>query len=195
MADVPRYAFGDVRARHGTLQLLKDGGAGRSSRRRSRSCGCSSSARRTSSTRPRSSPLVWKDTAVTDNALTRLIAQLRKTLGDEPGSALHRDRRDARLSPAAGRSDGSDPARAPAPADSEPVAAAPTPIAPTDTPLAAARSRGAGVLIAIAGGSRASRRSALGFLRWRRPAGARARPRRSAISISPSPPSLAAASR
>ena len=26
---------------------------------------------------------VWKDTAVTDNALTRVIAQLRRTLGDD----------------------------------------------------------------------------------------------------------------
>ena len=37
---------------------------------------------------------VWKKAFVSENAMTRVIAQLRKALGDDP---LHQDRADARL--------------------------------------------------------------------------------------------------
>ena len=83
MHDVPRYAFGDYELDTGRVQLLRNGEA----------LPLEPKAFAVLRLLAQQAPhvvdkadlfaTVWKDTAVTDNALTRIIAQLRKTLGDD----------------------------------------------------------------------------------------------------------------
>jgi Tol biopolymer transport system component/DNA-binding winged helix-turn-helix (wHTH) protein len=83
MHDVPRYAFGEFELDTGRVQLLKGGEA----------LPLEPKAFAVLRLLVQRAPHVvdkgdlfadvWKDTAVTDNALTRIVAQLRKTLGDD----------------------------------------------------------------------------------------------------------------
>jgi Tol biopolymer transport system component/DNA-binding winged helix-turn-helix (wHTH) protein len=83
MHEVPRFAFGDYELDTGRVQLLRDG----------EPLPLEPKAFAVLRLLVEHAPHVvdkadifagvWKDTAVTDNALTRIIAQLRKTLGDD----------------------------------------------------------------------------------------------------------------
>ena len=83
MHDVPRYAFGDYALDTGRVQLLRDG----------EPIALEPKAFAVLRLLAERAPhvvdkadifaVVWKDTAVTDNALTRVVAQLRKALGDD----------------------------------------------------------------------------------------------------------------
>ncbi len=83
MHDVARYAFGEFELDTGRVQLLRSGGA----------LPLEPKAFAVLRLLVQRAPhvvdkaeifaIVWKDTAVTDNALTRIVAQLRRTLGDD----------------------------------------------------------------------------------------------------------------
>jgi Tol biopolymer transport system component/DNA-binding winged helix-turn-helix (wHTH) protein len=83
MHDLPRYAFGDFALDTGRVQLLRGGEA----------IALEPKAFAVLRLLAERAPhvvdkadifaIVWKDTAVTDNALTRVIAQLRRALGDD----------------------------------------------------------------------------------------------------------------
>jgi Tol biopolymer transport system component/DNA-binding winged helix-turn-helix (wHTH) protein len=83
MHDVPRYAFGDYQLDTGRVQLVRDG----------EPVPLEPKAFAVLQLLVEHAPhvvdkaelfaQVWKDTAVTDNALTRIVAQLRKALGDD----------------------------------------------------------------------------------------------------------------
>jgi Tol biopolymer transport system component/DNA-binding winged helix-turn-helix (wHTH) protein len=158
MVSAPRYAFEDVELDTGRVLLLKD--AAPIALEPKAFAVLRLLAERAPQVVDKAEifAVVWKDTAVTDNALTRIIAQLRRTMGDDardPRYIATVSARGYRLLPDVRRLDG----RTPAPAAF--VAAAPvTPHHTTIDPRRfVAAATAALVLIAIAGGYVAVRRS------------------------------------
>jgi Tol biopolymer transport system component/DNA-binding winged helix-turn-helix (wHTH) protein len=84
MHDLPRYAFGDFQLDTGRVQLLRAGGEPIPLEPKAFAV-LRLLAERAPHVVDKAEifAIVWKDTAVTDNALTRVIAQLRKALGDD----------------------------------------------------------------------------------------------------------------
>ena len=159
MVSAPRYAFEDVELDTGRVLLLKD--AAPIALEPKAFAVLRLLAERAPQVVDKAEifAVVWKDTAVTDNALTRIIAQLRRTMGDDardPRYIATVSARGYRLLPDVRRLDG----QAPAPAAAV-VAAAP--VTPRDTVVDPRRFVAAAivalVLIAIAGGYVAVRRT------------------------------------
>src|SRR6188768_3479419 len=129
MVSAPRYAFEDVELDTGRVLLLKD--AAPIALEPKAFAVLRLLAERAPQVVDKAEifAVVWKDTAVTDNALTRIIAQLRRTMGDDardPRYIATVSARGYRLLPDVRRLDG----QAPAPAAAV-VAAAP--VTPRDT--------------------------------------------------------------
>ena len=83
MVSAPRYAFEDVELDTGRVLLLKD--AAPIALEPKAFAVLRLLAERAPQVVDKAEifAVVWKDTAVTDNALTRIIAQLRRTMGDD----------------------------------------------------------------------------------------------------------------
>ena len=159
MVSAPRYAFEDVELDTGRVLLLKD--AAPIALEPKAFAVLRLLAERAPQVVDKAEifAVVWKDTAVTDNALTRIIAQLRRTMGDDardPRYIATVSARGYRLLPDVRRLDGQTPAPAAAVVAAAPVTPHHTTIDPRRFVAAATAAL---VLIAIAGGYVAVRRS------------------------------------
>jgi DNA-binding winged helix-turn-helix (wHTH) protein/Tol biopolymer transport system component len=83
MHDLPRYAFGDFALDTGRVQLLRDGEPVALEPKAFAVLRLLAERAPHVVDKAEIFSAVWKDTAVTDNALTRVVAQLRKALGDD----------------------------------------------------------------------------------------------------------------
>src|SRR5215213_3046784 len=148
MHDVARFAFGDYELDTGRVQLLRDGEPVPLEPKAFAVLRLLAVHAPHVVDKADLFALVWKDTAVTDNALTRIIAQLRKALGDDardPRYIATVSARGYRLLPAVRMVDG-DAVRHPRPA--EPSAPAPITAAVAPADAAPAPSTRGGVLFA-----------------------------------------------
>ena len=160
MVQAPRYAFGDVELDTGRVLLLK-GDAPVTLEPKALAV-LQLLVERAPQVVDKAEifAVVWKDTAVTDNALTRIVAQLRRALGDDardPRYIATVSARGYRLLPDVRRRDAQAPPAATAPAPPAANAAAPRSAAVNRRWLVAVAAL---LLLSIVGGYVAMRRTA-----------------------------------